>query len=62
MKKLILLIMIAGAAYAQKKELKIVTYFDGTQKLNGMAVVPENGKATKPGVLILPAWYGIQAH
>jgi len=63
MKKILLLIMIAGfSAQAQKNELKTVAYTDGSQKLNGIAVAPENGKARKPGVLILPAWRGIQDH
>jgi dienelactone hydrolase len=57
-----LLVTVVTLAQAQKNELKIVAYTDGSQKLNGMAIGPENGKSTKPGVLILPAWYGIQAH
>jgi len=47
---------------AQKNELKAVAYTDGSQKLNGLAIGPENGKSSKPGILILPAWKGIQSH
>jgi dienelactone hydrolase len=49
-------------ANAQKPTLKTVAYNDGSQKLNGLAIAPENGKNAKPGILILPAWKGIQAH
>ncbi|MGN0020450.1 MAG: dienelactone hydrolase family protein [Sphingobacterium hotanense] len=39
------------------QELKSVDYQDGEQKLKGM--VTSNAVGTKPGVLILPAWKGI---
>lgn len=39
------------------QELKSVDYQDGEQKLKGM--VTSNAGSTKPGVLILPAWKGI---
>lgn len=39
------------------QELKSVDYQDGEQKLKGM--VTSNAGGTKPGVLILPAWKGI---
>ncbi|WP_149526339.1 dienelactone hydrolase family protein [Sphingobacterium hotanense] len=39
------------------QELKSVDYKDGEQKLKGM--VTSNAGSTKPGVLILPAWKGI---
>lgn len=41
--------------YAQ--ELKNVTYMDGAQRLNGL--VTSNAGTENPGVLILPAWQGI---
>lgn len=43
-----------GAAYGQT--LKTVSYYDNTQKLNGLALVQNKQQA---GVLILPAWKGI---
>jgi len=57
MKKLLLgaLILLAGFAKAQK--LKTVAYADGSQKLNGL--VTSNSGKKLPGVLILPAWKGI---
>ncbi|GHE48161.1 dienelactone hydrolase family protein [Sphingobacterium griseoflavum] len=39
------------------QELKTVSYTDGTQKLNGLLAA--EGAQNKPGVLILPAWKGI---
>lgn len=39
------------------QNLKPIVYKDGTQKLNGL--ITDNTKEKKPGVLILPAWMGI---
>lgn len=43
-------------------QLKAVSYKDGEQKLNGFAIAPEKKTKTKPGILILPAWKGIDEH
>ncbi|TDE06871.1 dienelactone hydrolase family protein [Flavobacterium sandaracinum] len=43
-------------------QLKTVQYTDGTQKLNGLSIAPKKGSKTKPGILILPAWKGIDNH
>lgn len=51
---LILALMTSSAA---AQELKPVAYTDGPQKLNGL--VTDNAGAKRPGVLILPAWMGI---
>lgn len=56
---MILSIIIATSASAQ---LKKVNYKDGEQVLSGLSAVPKNASASKPGVLILPAWKGIDAH
>ncbi|WP_390456208.1 dienelactone hydrolase family protein [Chryseobacterium sp. Alg-005] len=48
-------LMSSGTLFSQK--LSKVTYQDGTQKLNGM--VTSNAGKKLPGVLILPAWKGI---
>lgn len=40
-------------------QLKPVQYKDGNQILNGFKIEPEKKNAQKPGILILPAWYGI---
>jgi Dienelactone hydrolase and related enzymes len=56
---IILLIMVANTAVAQ---LKKVDYKDNTQVLSGISVTPKKAMANKPGVLILPAWKGIDEH
>lgn len=43
-------------------QLKPVAYKDGTQKLNGFAIAPAKANNGKPGILILPAWKGIDNH
>ncbi|MCF6129448.1 dienelactone hydrolase family protein [Flavobacterium sp. AS60] len=41
---------------------KAVEYKDGNQVLSGLSIVPAKQLKNKPGVLILPAWMGIQNH
>ena len=53
------LVLFSTGAFAQ---LKAVKYSDGNQKLNGLSIAPKKGSKTKPGILILPAWKGIDAH
>lgn len=52
-----LLVSLMGSAVVQAQDLKPVGYQDGTQKLNGL--VTSNAGQKLPGVLILPAWKGI---
>lgn len=61
MKKLftIALTLLVSGTFAQ---LRPVSYADGTQKLNGFSVAPVKGDHKKAGILILPAWKGIDAH
>lgn len=59
MNKLILLITVGFTLVANAQELKSATYYDGTQRLNGL--VTSNTGEKLPGVLILPAWKGIDA-
>jgi dienelactone hydrolase len=40
-------------------QLKPVQYKDGTQILNGFSIQPKSKSQQKPGILILPAWLGI---
>jgi dienelactone hydrolase len=42
--------------------LQPVTYKDGTQKLNGFIGVPKITTKKKAGVLIIPAWMGVDVH
>jgi dienelactone hydrolase len=55
----LLLTLVFFSATAQPKT---VEYSDGTQILNGISVLPEKQLIDKPGVLILPAWMGIDEH
>ena len=45
-----------------QSQLKAVTYTDGNQKLEGFSGKPVKANAKKAGVLILPAWMGVDAH
>lgn len=56
----LLLCCISFGTYAQLK--KDVPYKDGDQQLKGIAVSPQKPRAGKPGILVLPAWKGIDAH
>ncbi|MBV5312819.1 MAG: dienelactone hydrolase family protein [Prolixibacteraceae bacterium] len=58
MKKfLILSVFMALIQTLSAQSLKAVKYVDGTQELNGL--VTSNAGKNLPGVLILPAWMGI---
>ena len=47
---------------SMKAQLNPITYMDGNQKLNGLSGTPKNSSTKKPGILILPAWMGIDDH
>jgi len=51
--------LLVSLSHAQ---LKPVTYKDGDQKLNGLSIAPAKGDMKKAGILILPAWKGIDKH
>lgn len=58
MKKINLFLLLFTFSFStMAQELKSVTYNDGNQKLNGL--VTSNAGQNLPGVLILPAWQGI---
>src|ERR1700744_3748144 len=50
-------IALLSAVIAGAQDLKPVQYTDGQQKLNGL--VTDNQGKKLPGVLVLPAWKGI---
>ncbi|MES2573644.1 MAG: dienelactone hydrolase family protein [Bacteroidota bacterium] len=52
----LVLLSYSSISFAQ---LKPVKYNDGNQVLNGFAIQPIKKSQQKPGVLILPAWLGI---
>jgi dienelactone hydrolase len=43
-------------------QLQPVQYKDEAQILNGLAIKPNKATAQKPGILVLPAWKGIDSH
>ncbi len=58
MKKLICAAFLTGAMITTNAQnLKPISYADGSQKLNGL--VTSNAGKKLPGVLVLPAWRGI---
>ena len=61
MKKLIALTLILMATQLHA-QLKPVAYTEGGQELNGFATIPVKALKNKPGILILPAWMGINDH
>ncbi len=64
MMKRIVLIALTFAVTAQfaSAQLKPVTYQDGNQKLTGLSIQLKTSTQNKAGVLVLPAWMGIDAH
>lgn len=52
----LVLLSYSSVSFAQ---LKPVKYKDGSQVLNGFGIQPSKKKLQKPGILILPAWMGI---
>src|SRR5436190_19190705 len=55
----ILLTLFATVSFAQ---LKQVNYKDGEQVLSGVSVSPQKALKNNPGILIIPAWMGIDDH
>jgi dienelactone hydrolase len=61
MKNLLLLTCIISAA-STYGQLQKISYSDGSQKLHGYAAKPVTSASSSPGVLVLPAWRGIDNH
>ena len=53
------MLLCSNGSFAQ---LKSVKYKDGIQALTGFEIQPTKKNAQKPGILILPAWKGIDKH
>lgn len=60
--KFLALTFILQTTFAVFSQPKAVEYKDGNQILSGLSIVPVKQLKNKPGVLILPAWMGIQDH
>jgi len=54
-----LLVAILSYSSVSFAQLKPIKYKDGTQVLNGFGTQPSKKSQQKPGILILPAWLGI---
>ncbi len=57
MKKMFLIVLTIGLAGVTSAQLTPVTYHDGGQQLDGL--LARSGNSGQEGVLILPAWMGI---
>lgn len=62
MRKLFYLLITLIALSDTYAQLKAVSYQEGNQKLDGFSVTPKKATKGKPGILILPAWKGIDNH
>jgi len=62
MKKYIIIATAFIISAQIQAQLKPIAYKDGAQKLNGFASVPQKNTHSGAGILILPAWKGIDKH
>ena len=54
-------LLLAGAASAAIKE-EAVTYKDGDTVLKGFVVYDDASAAKRPGIIVVPTWWGINKH
>lgn len=62
MKTKIILLLTVFSMQFTNAQLKPVSYSDGAQKLTGFGIQAKTVSNAKPGILILPAWKGIDTH
>lgn len=64
MRSAIFCVMIFSVAFINKiqAQLRTVSYKDGNQKLNSVIATPQGATKKSAGILILPAWMGIDNH
>jgi dienelactone hydrolase len=60
--KIIILAIIMHVSINASAQLKAIDYKDGEQVLSGFGIKPTAALKEKPGVLILPAWLGVDSH
>lgn len=60
--KTIILAVLVSVSFDSFAQLKAVEYKDGQQVLSGFGIKPKKELKDKPGVLVLPAWLGIDEH
>ena len=57
-----LFLVLISSSTVSFAQLKPVKYADGNQVLSGFSIQPSKKSIQKPGILILPAWMGIDKH
>lgn len=62
MKTTFLLVLTLFSIQFTRAQLKSISYSDENQKLNGFGIQPKKTAKNNPGILILPAWKGIDVH
>lgn len=60
--KIIIMAVVLPLSINTFAQLTAVDYKDGEQALSGFGIKPKSDLKDKPGVLVLPAWFGIDAH
>ncbi|MEO5776148.1 MAG: dienelactone hydrolase family protein [Flavobacterium sp.] len=60
--KLLFLAIIVQSTISSFSQTKDIQYKDGNQVLSGISVKPSKPLKNNPGILILPAWMGIDDH
>ena len=51
--------LVLFITFTMQAQLKTISYTDENQKLEGHLALPQNGLPNKAGVLVLPAWMGV---
>jgi dienelactone hydrolase len=59
-KVVLLVVFLILTTLKLNAQLKPILYTDGDQKLEGLLAMPTNSSQKKAGVLLLPAWMGIE--
>lgn len=54
--------ILLAVSFNNFAQLTAVDYNDGDKALSGFGMKPKNSSKDKPGVLILPAWMGVDEH
>jgi dienelactone hydrolase len=62
MKTKIILVLTFFSIQMTQAQLKSISYSDENQQLNGFGIQAKTATKNNPGILILPAWKGIDVH
>lgn len=60
--KILFLLILINVSFIGFSQLKEVAYNDGDAKLSGFISKPSKALKDKPGIVIIPAWMGIDDH